>query len=181
MGKIVAGNKMPDFVFDTPYAKNCKLSDVVKRVKGKTALVFLRYYGCTLCQLDIIDFTNGYKDVEVAGAQLLVALQSDPAKLATKLGENKPPFDIVCDPDQKLYKMLNIEPAKSKETLGDATSMPKLARARAAGLKHGDYEGNELQLPAVFIVDSDMTVAYAHYGRIATDVPTIEELVKLLK
>lgn len=181
MEKIVAGNKMPDFVFDTPYAKNCKLSDIVKRVKGKTAIVFLRYYGCTLCQLDIMDFTEGYKDIAATGGQLLVGLQSDPVKLASKLGENKPPFDIICDPEQKIYKMLKIEPATSKETMGDASSMPKLARTRAVGLKHGDYEGNELQLPAAFVVEPDMTVTSAHYGRIVTDVPTVEELVGLLK
>ena len=58
MGKISAGDILPDFVFDTPYEKNCRLSDVANRVKGKTALVFLRYYGCTLCQMDIIGFAE---------------------------------------------------------------------------------------------------------------------------
>ena len=181
MGKISVGVKMPDFVFDTPYAKNCKLSEMVKRVGGKTAIVFLRYYGCRLCQLDIIDFTEGYKDIAATGGQILVGLQSDPVKLAAKRGEDKLPFDIICDPDQKIYKMLDIRPATSMETLGDASSAAKRERMLKSGLTHGDYEGNELQLPATFVVTPDLTVTYAHYGRVVTDVPTVEDLVKILK
>ena len=181
MGKISVGDRMPDLVFDTPYAKNCKLSEVVKRVGGKTAIVFLRYYGCTLCQLDIIDFTEGYKDIAATGGQLLVGLQSDPVKLAARRGEDKLPFDIICDLDQKIYKMLDIRPATSMETLGDASSAAKLQRMSSSGLEHGEYEGNELQLPATFVVTPDLTVTYAHYGRVVTDVPTVEDLVKILK
>ena len=48
-------------------------------------------------------------------------------------------------------------------------------------MKHGDYEGEELQLPALFIVDNEMNVTFAHYGKAAGDVPDIEKIAELLK
>ena len=58
MPKLTVGAKMPDLTFCTPYANGCSLSQIARRVKGKTALVFLRYYGCTLCQYDIHLYTS---------------------------------------------------------------------------------------------------------------------------
>ena len=49
------------------------------------------------------------------------------------------------------------------------------------GLPEFDDEGEELQLPAAFVVDHDLTVTYAHYGRVISDTPTADELAALLK
>ena len=45
---------------------------------------------------------------------------------------------------------------------------------------YGDYEGNELQLPALFIVDRDKKVIHAHYGRDIMDMPSVDELVEMI-
>ena len=58
MAKLTAGQTMPDFTYDTPFASGRTLTETVQKVEGKTALVFLRYYGCTLCQLDIRQFSG---------------------------------------------------------------------------------------------------------------------------
>ena len=82
---------------------------------------------------------------------------------------------------QKLYKAFEIQPAVSMEKMGDLKVMEKIAKAKAAGFQHGDYEGNELQLPAVFVLDHDLTITYAHYGKTAGEVPTPSELAELLQ
>ena len=64
MAKIEAGTKLTDFSFDTPFESGVKLSDKVKEAK-KTVLLFLRYYGCTLCQLDIREYANAYEGEEM--------------------------------------------------------------------------------------------------------------------
>lgn len=180
MAQIAAGQKMPDFVYDTPFQSDNRLSETVKRVEGKTALVFLRYYGCRLCQMDLMDFSDGYAKIAATGGQLLVALQSDPAGLSEQFRRDGTPFDVICDPGQKLYRMLDIRPAAAKEFLKDETSVAKFERMLSKNIVHGPVEGDDLQLPAAFVVDRGLNVSYAHYGRVITDVPTVDELAKLL-
>lgn len=184
MAKITVGAKMPDFTFETPFEKGLTLSGVAGKIEGKTAVVFLRYYGCTSCQLDIQDYAKAHAEMTANGGQLFVVLQSDPAKLAEQLtGDKALPYSIICDPDQGLYKMLEIAAAGSPEELvGDMDRLKeKGARAAAQGLSHGEYEGEELQLPAAFVMTPDLTVTYAHYAKDILDMPGTKELTELLK
>lgn len=181
MAKVSVGQKLPDFPFDTPFETGRTLAETAKRTAGKTALVFLRYYGCTLCKYDIHQFAVRHDRIAAAGGQMLVVLQSDPKKLAEQLKPGDLPFDIVCDPTQGLYKEFDIAPAESQIKMADAATVGKVAKATLAGFKHGEYEGNELQLPAVFVVDPERNVTYAHYGKSVSDVPTPEELAELLR
>ena len=181
MAKLTQGDKLPEFTYDTPFAAALSISDTTKKVTGKTALVFLRYYGCTLCQYDLHEFATQHEKIVAAGGQMLVVLQSDPAKLAEQLQPGDFPFDIICDPEQKLYKKFEIAAAASKATMVDSRAVAKIAKAAASGFKHGEYEGEELQLPAAFVVEPDLILTYVRYGESVGDVPTPEELCALLK
>ena len=181
MAKLEAGGKLPPFRYNTPFLKDVSIEDTVKRVQGKTALVFLRYFGCRLCQYDMHLFAQNYDAIRETGGQLLVVLQSDPDELKMQTTPDDPPYEIVCDRDQQLYKAFEIGSAASKDTLGDAETAKKMAVIEQLGLKHGKYEGNELQLPAVFIVSPEMRLTYVHYGTSAGDVPSPEQLTALLK
>ncbi len=180
MAKLHQGDTMPNFTFDTPFETGRTLDGTVKRCQGKTALLFLRYYGCTLCQYDIHQFAQGHAAIAATGGQMLVVLQSKPSVIAGQVHPGDLPFDIVCDPDQALYRQFDIAPAKNKLGLADPGTVAKIAKAKAAGFQHGESEGEELQLPAVFVLDGDRRVVYAHYGASAGDVPTPEELAGLL-
>ena len=148
---------MPEFYYQTPFLSGLSIDDTVKRVNGKTALIFLRYYGCTLCQYDMHQYAEQYEEVKKCGGQILVVLQSDPGKLAAQ-----------------------TKPAKSMLKMADTKTLGKMISAKAGGFKHGEYEGEELQLPAVFIMDQKRCLSYVHYGKSAGDVPDIKELLALL-
>ena len=60
-------------------------------------------------------------------------------------------------------------------------ALDKIAKVKEEGFQHGAYEGEELQLPACFVVDGNLTITYAHYGKNAADIPTVEELAQLVK
>ena len=117
----------------------------------KTVIWALRYIGCTVCRYDI--------------------------HMAAKR------YSIICDPTMKLYEALDIEPAQSMEALvGDRLDdlKAKGAAAAAAGFSHGKYEGNEQQLPAMFIVDKDGIVEKAIYAETIVGLPTLDELLTIL-
>ena len=113
----------------------------------KTALLFLRYYGCTLCQYDIHQLAENYHQITDVGGQVIVVLQSDPAGLAQELQPDTFPFSILCDPKAALYERFGIQPAASMAKMADAGTMLKIAKATAAGYKHGAYEATSCSCP----------------------------------
>lgn len=181
MAKLEIGQLMPDFSYATPYESNLTLAETAAKTP-KTALVFLRYYGCPMCQYDIQQYAQHYAELTAHGGQLLVVLQSDPIKLAETLGSpDALPFPIVCDPEQQLYKNFSIEPAVSMVKAADTKTVGKVIKATVGGFKHGAYEGNEMQLPAAFVITADRKLVYAHYAKTLTDMPDIKALVRLLQ
>lgn len=180
MARLKIGDTLPDFSYCTPYEDGCRIHQLAgEQGKGKTAIIFLRYYGCTICQYDIHLFTQHYKEITSGGGNFCVVLQSQPENIRSQVGENRLPFPIVCDPERKLYQEFEILPAKSKEELAGGNAMAKIMEAKKY-FTHKEYEGDELQLPAVFVVDRDLKLVYVKYGENAGDVPKPEELKALL-
>lgn len=177
---LKTGERMPDFSFDTPFETGRSLGETAKRSAGRTGIVFLRYYGCTLCQYDIHRYAAEYGKITERRGQLLIVLQSDRERLAGQMKRDSLPFDIICDPKGELYKRFEIHAAASKEDMMGPGTMEKIQAARAAGFSHGDYEGEELQLPAAFVVDRELKICYAHYGKTVDDIPSAQELGEIL-
>lgn len=173
--KLTVGNTMPNFEVTTLDKGNTNLKDVVGG--STTAIYFLRYIGCTICQLDLANIHEGHSKLEEHGAKAVVVLQSP----VEKLQHTDFSYDIISDPTMGLYQELEIVAAPSMEVLVGGTSMDKMGRAIASGYSHGEYEGDEHQLPATFIVDEDMKVLYAKYSRDLDDLPTMDELSAFIK
>lgn len=183
MATIEKGTKLTDFSFDTPFESGVKLSEKVKGA-NKTVLLFLRYYGCTICQLDMREYANAYADFTAKGAQLLVVLQSPPSTIQGQMKQGDLPYDIVCDPDMGLYKTFELGVAPSKEKMLNPADAPKFMEKKAKieeyGMSHGAYEGEEMQLPGYFILDADLNVLEAHRAATLLDMPTVEEMIAKL-
>ena len=183
MAKIEAGTKLTDFSFDTPFESGVKLSDKVKEAK-KTVLLFLRYYGCTLCQLDIREYANAYEQFKAKDAQLIVVLQSPASTINAQMNKGDLPFDIMCDPDMGLYKEFELGVAAPQEAMIRPEDMPKFAEKREKmaqyGLEHGAYEGEEMQLPGYFILNPEMEVLECHRAASILDMPTVDEMIAKL-
>ncbi len=181
MPKIEINSIIEDFYFDTPFEKNVSLSNLVKKVKGRTVILFLRYYGCTLCQMDLHNLIKDYSYVKDLDSQIIVVFQSKPEIIAQNTKKSDIPFEIICDPDMLLYKKYEIKPAESKLNMVDPKSLFKVTKAIAFGYKHGEYEGEEQQLPATVIIDSSRKVRYVHYGTSVGDTPNVQDICRILK
>lgn len=181
-GKVLEINsKIDDIKFNTPFESDKLLSETVKNVEGKTAVIFLRYFGCTLCQMDIHNYIKDYDKIKAENGQILIVFQSKPELIADKIKKEDVPFDIICDPDETLYKKYCVEAAKTRMGMADKKTLSKVVKATLAGYKHGEYEGNEQQLPATFVIDKELNVTHSHYGKSAGDTYNIDELVEFVK
>ncbi|MBR5521666.1 MAG: AhpC/TSA family protein [Oscillospiraceae bacterium] len=180
--KLVKGAKMPDFTYLSPYAEGEKKFSEYAQGK-KTYVVFLRYFGCTVCRLDLHIYAQRMKEFEEKGAQLMVVLQSDPNLVKEEAPLGTFPYEIACDPSQAVYKQFEIEPAKSMLKLiggGLMSAVKKMNAAKKFGFEHGEYEGNEQQLPAMVLVDEKGEIEFSHYAKNLVDMPGVDEMLAKL-
>ena len=110
-----------------------------------------------------------------------MVLQSDPEGIRRQNEEGDYPFEILCDPKQVLYQKYHVAPALSMEKMADLKVLAKIGEARKKGFVHGAYEGNELQLPAVFVVEPGLKVTHAYYGTNPADIPAMETVAAWCK
>ena len=181
MAKLSQGDAFPALPVNLLYGGEAVTTDLF--TEPKTVIWALRYIGCTVCRYDIHVAATRYEEVKAKGAKIVFMLQSDKDLLAEELKEAPLPFDVICDPEMKIYKELEIEPAQSMEALvGDRLDdlKAKGAAAAACGFSHGKYEGNEQQLPAMFIVGADGKVEKAIYAETIVGLPTLDELLEIL-
>lgn len=180
MAQLKKGSLLPEFRYNTPFENDLVIGNIVSKA-AKTAIIFLRYYGCPTCQLDMHNISKNYNEIVGEDGQIVVVLQSSAENLKKLITKDTFPFPIICDPQQELYKQFGINKAASMAKMMDVKSVAKVVKATAKGIKHGEYEGEELQLPAFFIVDKNLEIIHCHYGKSIGDVPTNEELKTLLK
>lgn len=175
------GTQIPDFFYNTPYENALSFHSALAKVSGKTAIIFLRFYGCRLSQYDIMQYAKNYAKIVGTDAQFLVVLQSKAEIIMEALQGEKLPFEFICDPDSKLYKLFHVVPGLSEESvLHDTKSAEKIEVAVAAGIVKGEPEGEHLQLPATFVVDRNHVLTYAYYGVSGADTLSPEQLHTVL-
>lgn len=186
MATLSVGNKMPDFIFNTAYDNNITVKNVLQK-KKRTIFWVLRYIGCPTCRLDIHLIANRYQEFLELDTQVYVVMQSEPISVREDLKNVTLPFNIICDADMEIYKALQIPATSSREQrmptdpADIARWEDKLKNVQEAGFAHGKYEGNEQQLPALFVVEHDGTVSYAHYAKNSIDMPTVDEMLEVIK
>ena len=101
--KFEVGKKLEPFCCDTICQDGVSAEDLTEGLP--TMFLFLRYYGCRICQLDLRDLDLGYEAVRRAGGRVVAVLQSKRERLEAAAEEKPFPYTGICDPDQKLYKM----------------------------------------------------------------------------
>lgn len=176
--KLKIREKIADFSLVTSDDNKLEFSDIYNKNRN-TLLLFLRYYGCTVCQLDLMEYKEKYKEFKDNDTEVVIVLQSE-AEVVKQSGGDMP-YIIACDPKMELYDLFEIKPAKSTMGLVSIKAVKKVMKAKKTGLEHGKYEGEELQLPAAFLVDTDGQIVYGKYAKNLGDLPTPDEFIQMVK
>ncbi|MBR2520696.1 MAG: redoxin domain-containing protein [Oscillospiraceae bacterium] len=178
MSKLAKGDKFPNAKVETLAKGATNVADLVSP-NGKTAIVFLRYYGCSLSQFDLSNYAEKFAEITAGGNSLVVGIQSTPESIRKQCPFTIP-FDMICDPEAVLYKELEILPVDDMSKAGGELTMSKIQVIKeTTQIQHGDFEGIEEQLPAYFVVDKDLNVLVAHYSKEMGDVPAPDDFAKL--
>ncbi len=176
--KLKTGDNAPDFNFVTPWQTGLEFYKAAG--ENPSVLIFLRYQGCPVCQMEMASLKHEIDLFAQKDAGVFVFLQSSPEVVASAANKEDWPFTIVSDPSGDIFRLYSVMPGGILKYLHPAGLMAAI-KATFKGHKHGKFEGMETQLPAAFIVGTDKTIIYAYYGKNISDVPSPKTLSDIIK
>ena len=162
--EINVGDKAPMFKLDSYNAGTINLNELIGT--QKIVLIFSRYFGCPICQLDLNILLDRLSEIENKGAKVLYITQSG-EKVAKEFIEKKNiKFPVIPSTKDELYKdyglgLMTADAAKQVRA--------KVKAAFAAGIEHGEYEGWEKQGPGQFVIDTNGNIIHAKPGWLEID------------
>ncbi|MHA1490202.1 MAG: peroxiredoxin-like family protein [Promethearchaeota archaeon] len=168
--KIKVGEKAPLFKLDSYNAGTIDLAEIIG--KQKIVLIFSRYFGCPICQLDLKELVKRYTEIKERGAKLLYVTQSS-EKIAKDFMEKEGiEFPVLPSSKEELYKEYGL----GLMSLGALKNIrSKLKAAESAGIEHGEYEGWEKQTPGQFVIDEGGNIILAE--KVWLDIDSIMKVI----
>ncbi len=173
--RLKNGDTAPDFTVTSPWSST-EYTFVNRPQKNASVVFFLRYYGCLICQLDIKKIRDQIDIFNQNDLDVYVIIQSDTATIQSKTTETDWNFHIVCDPAASIYEKYGVMLGNIFQFLHPA-GLPKVVKSLSVGHKHGKFEGEETQLPAVFRIGKDNKIQYAYYGQHISDLPDFQTII----
>ena len=175
VNRVRPGRLAPDFTAAARDGRTVSAHELF-REQRRTLLCFLRYAGCTVCQYDMGEIARLYGELQEKGITPVVVIQSS-RENADRLGNL--PYTVLFYPEVDLYRLYSVSPAVTLKTLLTPKAMERVEAAAGLGIRHGAYEGEEKQLPALFVVDEDGVAQYASYPQDINIAPALEEILHI--
>ncbi len=158
--KLKVGDKAPLFKLDSYNAGTIDLGELIGK-KQKIVLLFSRYFGCPICQLDLNILMEAVLEINNKGAKLLYITQSGEKVAQEFIAKYKIEFPVIPSSRKELYAeyglgLMNEEAVKKVKS--------KFKEATERGFVHGDYEGWENQGPGQFVIGEDGNIIHERKG-----------------
>ncbi|MFX0181331.1 MAG: redoxin domain-containing protein [Candidatus Hodarchaeota archaeon] len=129
--------------------------------KQKIVLIFSRYFGCPICQLDLNILLEDIDKIRAKRAKLLYITQSGEKVAKEYIDKYKIDFPVIFSSKDELYADYGL----GLMTAGAVAEVrSKLKEAMKLGIEHGEYEGWEKQGPGQFVIDEDGKIIHARKG-----------------
>jgi len=162
--EIKVGDKAPLFELESYNSGIIDLNQLIG--KQKIVLIFSRYFGCPLCQLDLKMLLDRASEIEEKGSKIIYITQSGEKVAKEFIEKEQIKFPVIFSSKDELYSdyglgLMTPEAAKQIRT--------KFKQATEEGFKHGDYEGWEKQGPGQFVINTDGIIIHAKLGWLEID------------
>jgi thioredoxin-dependent peroxiredoxin len=137
----------------------------------KTLLSFMRDAGCPICELRLAHLATKSDSLKAANTRVVLIYESDAATMRRYLVDKDLPFTFVADPDGVLHDQFGVEKSLAKVALGFVKGVNKQIKAgkklQTQDISREDAE--KTRITADFILDENLLVQRAHYGRYLGD------------
>ncbi len=160
--KIEPGQPAIPFSTEDVFGNRVRLADY----RGRQLLLsFYRYAGCPLCNYRLERLIILLPRFRRLGLDMVAVFQSPKDSIRFYVeNRHEAPFPIVADPGRELYRKYGVENSW-KGLFRGALRFDTLLRAARRGFYPGKIEGNPATVPADFLIDADLIVREAYYGR----------------
>jgi peroxiredoxin len=114
-----------------------------------------------------------------AGARVVLVAMGTPSESSAFAREFSVPFEMVCDPERKVYQAFDLEQMAPQGFFSPSVALKgvvAMAKGHGIGLPVGDVR----QLPGVFIIDSKGTIVFSHFAADPADHPAPDEILAAL-
>ena len=167
--KIKEGDIAPIF---KEKSYNAGMIDLAKEIGDqRIVLIFSRYFGCPICQLDLEELMERLTEIENKNAKIIYITQSEGETAKEYIENENIQFPVIKSPNtsEKEYSLYRDYGLKMM-CLSAMTKVPfKLKEAKKRGIEHGNYEGWEKQCPGQFIIDEEGKIIHAEKGWLDID------------
>lgn len=175
--RLFNGEKAPDFQTEDVFDRPIHLKDYYGQ---KVLLSFYRFSACPFCNLRVHKLMGHATYFEKKGLQMISFWQSPKESILEHVGQKKPPFPMIPDPEKEIYKLYRVE-----KSWGGAMKLmikqPSLAvEAMKEGFNPKHIDGEMNLIPADFLILPDSTIYKAYYGEHIGDHIPFEEIEKFL-
>lgn len=146
-------------------------------------LQFRRFAGCPVCNLHLRSFAVRHAEIEAAGVREVAVFHAPADELLEHVAEL--PFDVIPDPDRKLYVEFGVE--SGPRALLDPRAWPAIVRGvvaahrRGAPWPKGRPTGGRYGLPGDFLIAPDGTLLASKLGAHANDQWSLDEMLALTR
>lgn len=165
-GRVAAGDKLPFFLYDTPYSAQNRFRDLLAG-SAPLVMVFMNNFGYPVTRAFAERYASTFDGLRSGGFAMVVRSRAD--KLARSIGPDTLPFPLLCDADGVLYDLLDIPQRSGALTAYSLEAWKILREAKRNGYR--PPKDTVLDLPLTLILDADGTVLFSHYGASLTDLP----------
>ena len=156
---IKVGDKAPHFKIESYNEGMIDLSELIGA--QKIVVIFSRYFGCPICQLDFNILLEAVPEIKEKGAKLLYITQSGEKVAKEFIEKYNVDFPIISSSKDELYAEYGL----GLMTDGAVKKVrSKLKEASKLGIGHGDYEGWEKQGPGQFVIDEEGNIIHERKG-----------------
>ncbi len=153
-----------DFEATTLSGRQIHLSEM----RGKRILLsFFRNGACALCNLRVHELSQRIDDFAKKNIQLLGVFESSREDMLPYVGQQRLPFELITDPEGKLYDLYQLESSKEKidQVIASGVAKERIESAAALGYQLTHQQGsNFFRLPADFLIDEEFIIEKAHYS-----------------
>lgn len=162
--KINIGEKAPLFKLDSYNAGLIDLTELLG--SQRIVIIFSRYFGCPICQLDLKELMERHSEIEEKGAKILYITQSGEKVASEFIEKESIKFPVIPSSKDELYAEYGLGVMDS-----EAIKQVKVRfkESITAGIKHGEYEGWEKQGPGQFIINELGKITHAKKGWLDID------------
>lgn len=177
---VSIGDLAPDFRAEDWRGKQIQLSDILKN--QNVLLVFSRYIGCSWCQMFIIDLHNRRKDIAETNTKVIILNLSPKDVLAKYNAPEDFQFDLLPDPERKIYELYGVKLDERKIT-GNVLWQSIRFLKYLGGYKYVSQglNGAHYQAPACFIIGRDGKIKAMHLGKDIADNPKVDLIISELR